>query len=131
MEVIPRLNKPAHASEKNAIIHAACWAHARRKFVEENSSSSARKIVKLIDRLYRTETELRETPELDCATYRRQQAAPVLEKIKEILDREQLRQLPKSSFGQAISYTLERWDALNLYVEHATLEIDNNLVAKA
>ena len=125
------LNKPAHASEKNAIIHAACWAHARRKFVEENSSSSARQIVKLIAKLYRTETVLRENPQLDRAAYRQKHAARVLEKIKEILDKEQSRQLPKSSFGQAISYAFERWAALNLYLEHGTLEIDNNLVENA
>ncbi|MBN2162403.1 MAG: DDE-type integrase/transposase/recombinase [Pontiellaceae bacterium] len=38
------LNKPAHASEKNVIIHAACWAHARRKFVEENSKVAFAKL---------------------------------------------------------------------------------------
>ncbi|WP_136063418.1 IS66 family transposase [Pontiella sulfatireligans] len=28
------LNKKSHAKEKVSIIHAACWAHARRKFAE-------------------------------------------------------------------------------------------------
>ena len=40
-------------------------------------------------------------------------------------------QLPQSNFGKAINYTLERWDALNLYLEYGTLEIDNNLVENA
>lgn len=125
------LNHPDHASEKNAIIHAACWAHARRKFVEVTDNSCARKIVKLIAKLYRIETELRENPQLDRAVYRQEHAAPVLEKIRQILDREQSRQLPQSSFGKAISYTLEHWGALNLYLEYGTFEIDNNLVENA
>ena len=58
-------------------------------------------------------------------------APPVLEQIKTILEREQPRQLPKSNFGKAIAYTLDRWKELTLYLEHSTLEIDNNLVENA
>lgn len=125
------LNNPDHKKEKNSIIHAACWAHTRRKFVEVPENSNARKIVRLIAKLYRTETELREHPELERAATRQKHAAPVLERIKAILDKEQPRQLPQSNFGKAISYALERWGALNLYLEHATLEIDNNGVENA
>jgi transposase len=125
------LNKPEHSKEQNVIIHAACWAHTRRNFVEAPGNSNARKIVKLIAKLYRAETQLRENAELDRISYRREHAAPVLEKIKSILDKEQSRQLPKSSFGQAINYALDRWPELNLYLEHGTLEIDNNGVENA
>ncbi|MDF7809248.1 transposase, partial [Pontiellaceae bacterium B12219] len=68
---------------------------------------------------------------LDRAAYRRKHSAPILEKIKSILETERFRQLPKSNFGKAISYTLERRDALNLYLEHSRLEICNNLVENA
>lgn len=61
------LDKP----DQNGIIHAACWAHARRKFVEVTGNSSARKIAKLIAKLYRTETGLRQNPQLDRAAYPR------------------------------------------------------------
>ena len=125
------LNKPEHTAEKNTILHAACWAHARWKFVETPGNSNARKIVKLIAKLYRIETQLRENPELDRAAQRQKEEPPVLEQIKTILEREQSRQLPQSNFGKAIAYTLERWDALTLYLEHSTLEIDNNLVENA
>ncbi|MEI6892473.1 MAG: transposase [Pontiella sp.] len=52
------LNDEKHSAEKEKIIHASCWAHARRKFVEAGDSIS-RKIVKLIAKLYRPKTELR------------------------------------------------------------------------
>jgi len=125
------LNHEKHTQEKAAIIHAACWAHARRKFVEVPGHPTAQEIVKLIARLYRLETKLREEPELDRAAYRQQHATAHLGKIKEILDREKPRQLPQSNFGKAIHYTLERWEELNLYLEHSALEIDNNLVENA
>ncbi|WP_168432867.1 IS66 family transposase [Pontiella sulfatireligans] len=124
------LNDPAHEQEKGNIIHACCWAHARRKFHEAGDSIS-RKIIKLIAKLYRNETTLRKQPELDRATYRQEHSAPVLNEIKTILDREQKKQLPKSKLGEAISYTLKRWDSLNLFLEHGKLEIDNNLVENA
>ena len=125
------LNHPKHGQEKTVIIHTACWAHARRKFVEAPESSNARKIVKLIAKLYQVETQLREHPELDRSAYRQQHAAPVLDKIKTILDKEQLRQLPQSNFGKAIRYALERWEALNLYLKHSRLHIDNNGIENA
>lgn len=125
------LNNPAHATEKDNIIHAACWAHARRKFVEAPESSGARKIVKLIAKLYRAESWLREHPEQERSAYRREHAAAALEQIKKVLDHEEPRQLPKSAFGKAIHYTLTRWKELNTYVKHSRLEIDNNLVENA
>ena len=121
------LNKPEHTAERDAIIHAGCWAHARRKFAEATDSIS-RKIVRLIAKLYRIETELREKPELDRSAVRQQKSAPILDNIKTILDREKERQLPKSTLGEAIRYTLARWDSLTRYLEHSWLEIDNNLV---
>ena len=124
------LNDPEHETEKGNIIHASCWAHARRKFHEAGDSIS-RKIVKLIAKLYQVETKLRKNPDIDRRNYRQEHAAPVMTKIKEILDKEVLRQLPKSNLGEAIHYTLNRWNELSLYLEHGQLEIDNNLVENA
>ena len=124
------LNKPEHKKEKESIIHAGCWAHARRKFVE-SADSISRKIVKQIAKLYRIETNLREHPELNRSAVRQEEAAPVLENIKQILEREQKRQLPKGKLGEAIHYTLKSWDSLTHYLNHSKLEIDNNLVENA
>ncbi|VGO13933.1 hypothetical protein PDESU_02490 [Pontiella desulfatans] len=87
--------------------------------------------MKRIAKLYRVESKLRDNPEVDRAAYRREHSAPVLEGIKSILETERSRQLPQSNFGKAIHYILERGDALNLYLEHSRLEIDNNLVENA
>ena len=36
--------------------------------------------------------------------------------------------LPKSSIGQAISYTLGLWNRLTRYIDNGQVEIDNNLI---
>jgi transposase len=124
------LNDPAHATEKEAIVHAACWAHARRKFVEAGHPV-AEEIVTLIAKLYRIESKLRKQESDNRSDNRQAQATPILNEIKAILETEQPRTLPKSAFGKAINYTLERWEMLNEYLDHDTLEIDNNLVENA
>ncbi|MDF7809244.1 IS66 family transposase [Pontiellaceae bacterium B12219] len=125
------LNNKKHAEEKKHIIHAACWAHARRYFVEAPNYPPAEKNVRLIKGLYQIEAELREHPELDRAAYRQEHAPAILDQLKELLDQEAPRQLPESQFGKAIKYTLNRWDELNHYLQHSELEIDNNLVENA
>lgn len=36
--------------------------------------------------------------------------------------------LPKSSIGQAITYTPELWTRLTIYIDNGQFEIDNNLI---
>ena len=124
------LKNPAHAQEKSQIIHAACWAHARRKFVEA-SHPIAVDIVVLIAKLYRIESKLRKQGSANRCAARQAQAASILKEIKALLEAEQPRTLPKSAFGKAINYTLDRWKMLNEYLDHNALEIDNNLVENA
>ena len=124
------LNQSSHADEKSQIIHAACWAHARRKFVEAGHPVAG-EVVKLIAKLYRIEAKLRDDGNDNRHATRQAQAAPILKEINAILKTEQPRTLPKSAFGKAINYSLERWDMLNEYLDHHALEIDNNLVENA
>jgi hypothetical protein len=35
--------------------------------------------------------------------------------------------LPQSSIGKAVSYALGQWDSLEVYLQDAQIEIDNNL----
>jgi transposase len=39
--------------------------------------------------------------------------------------------LPQGLLGQAIDFTLKRWEALTRFVEDGALEIDNNLIENA
>ena len=112
------------------VIEVACWAHARRKFVESESSDSLRSLtaVAWIKRLYDIERKAKEAgleAEYICAL-RKEKSKPVLDGFGEWLRTEQTRVLPKSPIGQAIAYTLSNWAALNRYVTDGDLAIDNN-----
>jgi transposase len=111
-----------------------CWAHARRKFVDAlGEDRRAGWVVRQLGQLYGLEKRLREVragPRLRQAM-RASEAAPVLRRLHTMLTKWQERVLPQSLMGKAIAYPLERWEALNRYVEHGRAEIDNNLVENA
>ncbi len=109
-----------------------CWAHARRKFYEARAESPfAARIVEEIKNLYAVEARLRERPELDRAAVRQNESDPILHRMRLELLNEQARHLPQSLTRKAINYTLERWEKLTAYTQHAEVEIDNNLVENA
>jgi transposase/ElaB/YqjD/DUF883 family membrane-anchored ribosome-binding protein len=117
--------------EKKALEISCCWAHARRKFFKaKDESNLARKMLLEIKELYRIESLLRESQSSneERARVRREKSQPVLDRIKERLEQDRGKHLPKSLTGKAISYTLKIWKELNVFVENGEVEIDNNLV---
>jgi len=116
------------------LILIGCWAHARRGFHEALiEGRSAAWIVGQIGQLYGVEKRLREKkagPQLRAAV-RAWQSRPILTRLRRALEVVRRRVLPKSLLGQAIDYTLARWEALTRYVEDGRLEIDNNLCENA
>jgi len=115
--------------------HAACWAHVRRKFVEathgRKNSAAAYQMVALIRKLYQIERAAGEMTPVERKTLRREQAEPILVKIKALLDEKVVKVLPKSPLGEAISYTLGLWSKLTTYLEDGHIEIDNNKAENA
>ena len=106
-----------------------CWAHARRGLHEAlGESRSAAWLIGQIGQLYAVEKHLREQkagPQLRAAL-RAWQSRPVLQRLRRALEIARRRVLPKSRLGQAIDYTLGRWEALTRYAADGRLEIDNN-----
>lgn len=111
-----------------------CMAHARRGIYEAlGEGRAAAWLVGQIGQLYAVEQRLREQaagPQLRAAV-RGWQSRPVLVRLRRALEIIRRRVLPKSVLGQAIDYTLSRWEALTRYVEDGRLEIDNNLCENA
>ncbi len=123
------------ARERNGeLILIGCWAHARRGFHEALAEGRAAAwIVGQIGQLYAVEKALREHragPDLRAAV-RAWQSRPVLVRLRRALEIIRRRVLPKSLLGQAIDYTLSRWEALTRYGDDGRLEIDNNLCENA
>ena len=127
--VYPCYNKSRPDSRKLKL--ACCWAHARRKFYEaKDESALARSVIREIAKLYAIEAVLRENKSSACErkARRMQESRPILDAIKEMIESQRSRHLPQSLTGKAISYTLDIWNELNVYVEDGMLEIDNNLI---
>jgi len=115
---------------ERGIEEVACWAHARRKHWEAQSSDLMRSTVMLayIRLLYDVERGARDGKLSGEArrALRQEKSKPILDDIHTYLQREQPRVLPKSPEGEAIAYTLSNWKALTRYLHDGDLEIDNN-----
>jgi hypothetical protein len=122
---------PAYATER--VIEVACWAHCRRGFFEAQSSDAVRSLTALafIRQLYGVEDLARSASLAERVRLRQQQAQPVLERFREWLTTQARVVLPRSPLGEAISYALNQWQALQRYLENGALEIDNNRAERA
>ena len=112
-----------------------CMAHARRKFDEAKSNDATRAeyVLAQMQKLYAVERQVKEQ---GCSTeriyeIRQVQSAPVLVQLKKWMLENYKEVLPQSTIGQALHYSLQRWDKLMLYTTDGRLEIDNNLVENA
>jgi transposase len=112
-----------------------CMAHARRKFDEAKDNDLARASYALteIQKLYALEREakMKGLPAEERLTLRKEKAVAILTDLKAWMLENYKAVLPKSTIGQALHYSLERWDKLMLYTTNGNLEIDNNLVENA
>lgn len=119
--------------EQQGIIHAGCFAHARRKFVDAKGSSkkagAADQALSLIARIYRVETELADmTRDERFTDTRREQVQPILSELKTWLDSKALRVPPQTNLGKAVHYTLGQWEKLIRYLQSPYLTPDTNRI---
>jgi transposase len=115
------------------MVHAACLAHARRKFVEavkvDAKDRESARVVVLMDELFSIDREAREQ-KLDHAqrdALRQERAPQLLDELRPALLALQKTRLPKSLAGRAANYTLSLWTKLTLFLDHPELELSNNL----
>lgn len=124
------------AVKRKDIIHAGCFAHARRYFYEamkqNKKSKTAYKALSYIQKLYTIENDLRgkKLSDDEFIRKRKQAANPVLEEFHNWL-KSQSGILPESKTGKAIKYTISEWDKLTKYLEHHLMTPDNNAVENA
>lgn len=114
------------------ILEVACWAHCRRYWWEARGTDSPRahEALGYISRLYQIEKLVHDSTSDEVYAARQSHALPILAEFKVWLDGQQERVLPKSPIGQALTYTLNQWAALERYCEEGELSIDNNLAER-
>ena len=115
------------------IVHAACWAHARRKFFDalklNREDRTAAQLVARIDELFAVEAEAREagmnTEQRDAL--RQKRSRPLLETLRAELEAAGRAVLPASALGKAVAYTLSLWHKLTRFLDHPVIELSTNL----
>jgi len=109
-----------------------CMAHARRKFVDalNNDEGRATYALQEIQKLYAIERTCKEQ-ELNAEQIkeiRQQQSLPILTALGEWMKLQYAEVLHKSGIGEALAYSIKRWDRLMIYTQDGNLKIDNNPV---
>jgi transposase len=120
--------------KKPGITLLHCMAHARRKFDEakDNDLVRASYVLTEMQKLYALERQAKENElSVDELYQIRRKIIPVLDDLKQWMLENYGSVLPQSAIGQAIYYSLQRWDKLCLYTTDGRLQIDNNLVENA
>lgn len=117
----------------SGMVHAACWAHARRKVFDALKLSPgdrmAAQLVARIDELFAVDAEARDAG-MDQAgrhVLREECSRPLTGVMRKELETAQAAVLPSSALGKAVSYTLSLWHKLTRFLEHPELELSNNL----
>jgi len=115
------------------MVHAACWSHARRGFVDaiklNKLDAASINIVELMDQLFAIDARARNEKMDHAARHvlRLQEAPPLLDKINAQILALSKNVLPKSAAGEACAYTVKLWKKLTCFLEHPQLELSNNL----
>jgi transposase len=112
------------------IVHAACWAHARRKFFDavklSPTDQTSIRIVALINELFALDAQ-EGLSQLDRQKVRLEKSKPLLEQIKKAIQAARTDALPKSALAKACDYTLTLWSRLSRFLEYPELELSNNV----
>ena len=115
------------------MVHACCWSHARRRFVDavklNRQDAGSIRAVELMDQLFSIDAQAREEKMDHAARHRlrHEKAPPLLEQIREHLLATGTTVLPGSAAGQACRYTLALWTKLTRFLDSPQLELSNNL----
>jgi transposase len=114
------------------MVHAACWSHSRRQFVDaiklNKLDAASISIVELMDKLFAIDARARNEKMDHTARHalRQQEAPPLLDKIHAQILALSKNVLPKSAAGEACTYTVKLWKKLTCFLEYPELELSNN-----
>jgi len=122
----------ALARRRQQVSLAFCWAHARRKFYElADSSPVATEVLRRIALLYAIEDEVRGSPAEQRRAIRDDRSRVIVDDLRQYLEARNRQVSAKSKLGEAIRYTLTRWDGLTRFLDNGRIDLDNNAVERS
>jgi transposase len=118
-----------YTGSKGTIIEVGCWAHARNKFADAESTDPERVLAAKawVRQLYNVEDEAKNLSAAERLRLRQEKSVPVLDSFHKWLLAQKAQVLPKSPIAGAINYVLNQWEALKVYTTDGDLDIDNNI----
>ena len=114
------------------ILHLACWAHVRRRFVDaarvqpKGRRGKADEAVALIGKLYGIERDHKDASDEARLLARQQFSVPALATLQAWMEKTIPEIAPQSALGTALAYLQKYWSRLTIYTERGDLPIDNN-----
>jgi len=119
------------------VILANCLTHGRRYFVEAaaNFPEQCRYILDLLGKVYHNDAIAREqamTPD-QRLKFHQTGSAPLMDEMKRWLNKQLDEKLcePNSDLGSAVSYMLNHWEPLTLFLRVAGAPLDSTIVERA
>ena len=115
-------------------VHAGCWAHARRKFVDcipkGDTTCKSAQIVELLDKAAEFERKAREDKysKSRILEMRQNEVKPLIEKVYEIIDG--LKPGKNSNLGTAVTYAQNQKEKLLVFLDDPNVEMTNNLAER-
>ena len=116
---------------------ANCLGHARRHFVDvvESFPEEVRYVLESLAKVYKNDALARQKnlSPTDRLIFHQQESGPLMHELHQWFERqfEQKKVEPNSSLGEAITYMLNHWQALTLFLRKPGAPLDNNICERA
>jgi hypothetical protein len=122
----------AFAKKTEQLIHALCWSHCRRYFIESEKveATQVKETLRYFRKIYQFESEISKLGLVGESKkeYRQKMSAPVVEELFEHLEKERLcpSLLPGNPYTKAIAYLLDNKKELRVFLDHPEVALDTN-----
>jgi rubredoxin len=117
------------------VLVANCLAHGRRQIIEvaENFPQECRHILESLGTVYQNDARARKLSPEERLRFHQEHSGPVMEELQQWMKAQfaEHRTEPNSGLGKAMSYLLNHWAKLTLFLSQPGAPIDNNLVERA
>jgi transposase len=116
---------------------ANCNAHGRRKFVKviENFPDECRFVLETLGKVYHYDDQARaqKLSAEERQRFHQEHSGPVMKKLHDWLEAQfqEKKVEPNSGLGKAITYLLNHWEKLTLFLREAGAPLDNNIAERA
>jgi len=115
-----------------------CWTHFRRKFDEalkaqppgKRQTGRAKEAIVLINQLFLIERNIKKSEPAQRLAARQEKSRPLVDGIRNWLERLKGEVLPKSMLGAAVTYGMNQWEKLTRFLEDERIDLSNNLAER-